>query len=180
MYVKPVANGRDTSMAEDFSSIKSRELYLPEGHDWYDFWTGDKLTGGKKINRDVPFDIIPLYIKAGSILPIGPSVQYASEKKWNELELRIYPGADGKFVLYEDENDNYNYEKGIFSTINCNWDDKKKLLIINERKGNFPGMLQSRTFNIVMISKDKAGGENTVANPDKVVNYTGKKTSVQF
>ena len=123
---------------------------------------------------------MPLYIKAGSILPIGPAVQYAEEKKWDELEIRIYPGTDGKFVLYEDENDNYNYEKGIYSTITFNWDDKKKSLIINDRNGSFPGMLESKTFNVVMVSNNKAVGESTVAAADKVISYTGKKLVVKF
>jgi alpha-D-xyloside xylohydrolase len=180
MYIKPVVKGKDTSYAEDFSTIKSKETYLPVGSDWYDFWTGEKINGGKKTTKETPLDIIPLYIKAGSILPIGPSVQYAAEKKWDELEIRIYPGYDGKFVLYEDENDNYNYEKGVYSTITFNWDDKKKLLTINDRNGGFPGMLENRKFNIVMVSNNKAVGGNTVATADKVISYTGKKIAMKF
>ena len=107
-------------------------------------------------------------------------MQYATEKKWDDLEIRIYPGADGKFVLYEDENDNYNYEKGVYSTITFNWDDKKKLLTINDRTGTFPGMLESRKFNIVLVSSNKAVGENLVSQADKVIIYTGKKVTVKF
>jgi alpha-D-xyloside xylohydrolase len=180
MYIKPVINGRDTSFAEDFSRVKTKETYLPAGSDWYDFWTGEKISGGKKTTKETPLDIIPLYIKAGSMLPIGPAVQYAEEKKWDELEMRIYAGADGKFVLYEDENDNYNYEKGVYSTITFNWDDKKKSLTIDDRNGSFPGMLESRTFNIVMVSNNKAVGENTTAAADKVISYTGKKLVIKF
>jgi len=180
MYVKPVVNGRDTLLAEDFSKIKTKETYLPAGADWYDFWTGEKMNGGKKTTKETPLDIMPLYIKAGSILPIGPVVQYAEEKKWDELEIRIYPGADGKFVLYEDENDNYNYEKGVYSTITFNWDDKKKLLTINDRNGAFPGMLESRTFSVIIINGNKAGGENLVFPPGKVISYAGKKVMVKF
>lgn len=180
MYVKPVANGRDTSMVEDFSKLKTKETYLPAGDDWYDFWTGEKIGGGKKITKEVPLDIMPLYIKAGSILPVGPAVQYAGEKKWDELEIRIYTGAAGKFVLYEDENDNYNYEKGMYSTITFTWDDKKKSLTINDRNGTFPGMLESRKFNLVIVGTNKAAGENTVVAADKVINYTGKKLVVKF
>jgi len=180
MYIKPVINGRDTSFAEDFSAVKTKEAYLPAGTDWYDFWTGEKINGGKKTTKETPLDIIPLYIKAGSILPIGPAVQYAEEKKWDDLEIRIYPGADGKFVLYEDENDNYNYEKGVYSTITFTWDDKKKTLTINDRNGSFPGMLESRKFNIVTVSNNKAVGENTVTAADKVISYTGKKIVVKF
>jgi len=180
MYIKPSVNGRDTIQVEDFSTVKSKETYLPAGNDWFDFWTGEKLPGGTKVNKQTPIDIIPLYVKAGSIIPIGPSVQYAEEKKWDNLEIRIYPEANGKFVLYEDENDNYNYEKGIRSTITFNWDDKKKTLTIDDRKGSFPGMFDSRKFNIVIVSNSKGGGENLINQPDKVIIYKGKKLAVKF
>ena len=91
------------------------------------------------IKKETPLDIIPLYIRAGTVLPMGPEVQYATEKKWDSLDIRIYPGATGSFVLYEDENDNYNYEKGAFSTIKFSWNDKKKQLEISDRTGSFPG-----------------------------------------
>jgi alpha-D-xyloside xylohydrolase len=91
-----------------------------------DFWTGEKHNGGQKISKKTPLDIMPLYVKAGSVLPFGPKVQYSSEKKWDNLEIRIYEGANGEFTLYEDENDNYNYEKGAYSTITFTWDDAKK------------------------------------------------------
>lgn len=180
MYLKPVVNGRDTSFAEDFSTSKTKETYLPAGSDWFDFWTGEKLSGGNKVNKETPIEIIPLYVKAGSIIPVGPSVQYAEEKKWDDLEIRVYPGADGKFVLYEDENDNYNYEKGAYSTITFNWDNKKKTLTISDRNGSFPGMMQERKFNVVLVASGKGTGENLTTNPDSVVHYTGKKTVVKF
>ena len=121
-----------------------------------------------------------MYVKAGSVLPFGPEVQYATEKKWDDLEIRIYPGADGKFVLYEDENDNYNYEKGVYSTIDFNWDDKKKTLTIGERKGSFPEMLAERKFNIVMVAKNKALGINIAEEHDKLVNYNGRKVAIKL
>ncbi len=130
---------KDTN--EDFGPVKTKELYLPKGADWFDFWTGIKFSGGQTIKKETPIDIIPLYVKAGSILPVGPKVQFATEKKWDNLEIRVYEGANGEFTLYEDENDNYNYEKGVFSTITFSWDDAKKILTINDRKGTFPGML---------------------------------------
>ena len=99
-------------------------MYLPAGTNWIDFWTGTQHTGGQTISKETPLNIVPLYVKAGSILPMGPEVQYATEKKWDDLELRIYPGADGEFVLYEDENDNYNYERGQYSEIRFNWNEK--------------------------------------------------------
>ncbi|HEY5371096.1 MAG TPA: TIM-barrel domain-containing protein [Hanamia sp.] len=180
MYIKKTGEGRDAVATEDFSSVKSKEVYLPAGADWYDFWTGEKVSGGEKINKETPFDIIPLYVKAGSIIPIGPNVQYATEKKWDNLDIRIYPGANGNFVLYEDQNDNYNYEKGVYSTINFNWDDKKKTLTIGDRNGSFPGMLSDRKFNIIIVAKNKATGTNIVEQPDKVVNYSGGKVAIKL
>jgi alpha-D-xyloside xylohydrolase len=165
---------------EDFSTLKSRELYLPKGTDWYDFWTGNKYTGGQTIKKEAPIDIIPLYVKAGSILPVGPKVQFTTEKKWDNLEIRVYEGANGEYTLYEDENDNYNYEKGIFSTIAFSWDDSKKVLTINDRKGTFPGMLAERNFNIIRVAKNKGTGTDVVEKFDKAITYKGKKVVVQL
>ena len=167
-------------MQEDWSTIGSIEVYLPKSADWIDFWTGEKLTGGQTISRKTPIDIIPLYVKAGSIIPVGPKVQYATEKKWDDLEIRVYAGADGKFTLYEDENDNYNYEKGMCSTINFNWNEDKKTLTINEREGSFPGMLNERKFNIVYVNKTKGIGMDTNETPDRQVTYRGKKILVKM
>jgi alpha-D-xyloside xylohydrolase len=153
----------------DFTVNKSTELYLPAGVEWYDFWTNETFEGGQEITRETSIDLIPLYIKAGSILPIGPKVQYATEKNWDNLELRVYEGADGEFTLYEDENDNYNYEKGIYSTITFTWNDAKNVLTISDRKGEFPGMLLERKFNIVLVGKT-----------NKVVDFKGKKVTVRF
>jgi len=180
MYSKISIHGKDTTCVEDFSTIKNEEVYLPKGTDWYDFWTGEKYTGGRTLNKETPIDIIPLYVKTGSTLPIGPKVQYATEKKWENLEIRVYPGADGEFTLYEDENDNYDYEKGIYSTITFTWDDVKKVLTINDRKGSFPGMLNERKFSIVRISKNKGVGMDTVEKYDKVITYNGKKIVVKL
>ncbi len=155
----------------DFSTVKKRELYLPGGTNWIDFWTGEMLKGGQTVTKETPIDIMPLYVKAGSIIPIGPDVQYAEEKPWDNLEIRIYEGADGEFTLYEDENDNYNYEKGLYSTIRFSWDDSKKVLTIDEREGSYPGMINERKFEVKIV-----GQENNV----KTVNYTGRKATVQF
>jgi alpha-D-xyloside xylohydrolase len=165
---------------EDFSTLKSRELYLPKGTDWYDFWTGYKFTGGQTIKKEAPMDIIPLFVKAGSILPLGPVVQFATEKKWDDLEIRIYPGADGKFTLYEDENDNYDYEKGLFSTITFNWNDAKKTLTIDDRNGSYPGMLAERKFNIVKVTINKGAGMDTLEKFDKATTYKGEKMVIQL
>jgi alpha-D-xyloside xylohydrolase len=176
MYSKPGT----TVNIEDYSKIKTHEVYLPNGTDWYDFWKGEKLKGGRIVQKEAPINIIPLYVRAGSILPIGPEVQYATEKKWDNLEIRIYPGANGEFTLYEDENDNYDYEKGMYSTIAFTWDDARKVLTINERKGSFPGMLGDRTFNVVVVSQTNGDGMNSVDKIDKVVPYRGGRVVVKL
>jgi alpha-D-xyloside xylohydrolase len=180
MYSKIVVKDNDTTKVGDFSKIKSEAVYLPKGTDWLDFWTGEKHSGGQTINKKVPIEIMPLFVKAGSIIPIGPKVQYATEKKWDNLEIRIYPGADGKFILYEDENDNYNYEKGIYSTITFTWDDAKKVLTIDDRNGSFPEMLIERKFSIVKVSGNNGIGMDAVKKYDKVVTYDGKKILVKL
>ena len=125
-------------MAVDFTQQKSSKAYLPVGTSWFDFWSNQKYDGGQEVTLTTTIDKIPLFIKAGSIVPFGPNVQFATEKKWDNLEIRVYPGANAEFTLYEDENDNYNYEKGIYSTISFTWNDAKKSLTINDRKASFP------------------------------------------
>ncbi len=180
MYSKISVDGNDTTHVEDFSKVKTEEVYLPEGTEWYDFWTGKRIAGGQKISKKIPIDIIPLYIKAGSILPMGPKVQYATEKKWDDLEIRVYPGADGKFVLYEDEFDNYNYEKGNYTTITFFWNDAKKELTISDRQGSYPGMLSERKFNIVKVSINSGVSLDKVNKFDKEVIYKGKTVTVNL
>jgi alpha-D-xyloside xylohydrolase len=181
ILVCPVTNSMySKNTGEDFSVMKTKDLYLPKGADWYDFWTGDKFTGGQTVNKETPLDIMPLYIKAGSILPVGPKVQYATEKQWDNLEIRIYEGADGGFTLYEDENDNYNYEKGAYSTIALSWNDAKKALTVNSRKGSFPGMLAERKFNIVRVAKNKGTGMEVIEKYDHVVTYNGQKIVIKL
>ena len=165
---------------EDFSKTGTQDVYLPKGTKWFDFWTGEALNGGQMVTKEVPIDIIPLYVRAGSIVPFGPKVQYSTEKKWNNLEIRIYPGADGEFVLYEDENDNYNYEKGAYSTIKFTWDDANRTLNIADREGTFPGMLKSRKFNIVVVDKENGTGSAQSTKFTKSVSYGGKKKSVKL
>lgn len=159
--------------------VKAQSVYLPAGTVWYDFWTGVQTEGGKSIEVATPIDILPLFVKAGSIVPWGPKVQYAEEKKWDNLEVRIYPGADGVFTLYEDENNNYNYEQGKNTEISFRWNDKARTLTIGNRKGSFPGMLTSRKFNIVVVGKKNgAGADHSTA--FKVVSYKGKEVTVQL
>lgn len=174
MYTRVVSGeGRNAKREADFTTVKSRNLYLPDGAGWYDFWNNEFTNGGKRVDRDAPIDLIPLYVKAGSILPLGPKVQYVEEKKWDDLEIRVYKGADGSFVLYEDEFDNYNYEKGAYSEIAFNWNDAARRLTIEKRKGDYNGMLKQRRFRVSLI-------EPGVSNEVRTVEYNGGKTVVKL
>jgi alpha-D-xyloside xylohydrolase len=121
---------------------------------------------------------MPLYVRAGSIVPLGPDLQYATEKPADPIELRIYRGANGTFTLYEDENDSYNYEKGVHATIPLSWDDAAHTLTIGDRTGAFPGMLEKRTFRVVFVTENHGTGGSLTGNVDKTVLYSGKKITV--
>ena len=136
----------------------SREVYLPAGTRWVNFWTGESHPGGKTLTVPAPITTIPLFVKAGSIVPLGPDLQYTSEKPADPIEIRVYPGSDGSFTLYEDEGDSYRYEKGVCSTIPFTWDNAKKTLSIGARRGEFPGMLRKRTFRVVLVAPGKGTG----------------------
>lgn len=125
------------------------------------------------------FDIMPVYIRAGSIIPWGPAVQYATEKSWDDLEIRVYPGANATFILYEDENDNYNYEKGVYSTITFRWDDSNRTLHISDREGRYPGMLEKRKFKVVLVNHRSGEGDKPLKG-GKMVNYTGTAIEVKL
>jgi alpha-D-xyloside xylohydrolase len=157
----------------------TRHLYLPNTN-WFDFWTGEERKGGKAIDAPAPLERLPLYVKGGSILPLGPDIEYASEKAADPLELRVYPGADGSFTLYEDENDSYNYEKGAYSTIPLSWNHKTRTLTVGERSGSFPGMLEKRTLRIVIVRKDHGAGGELTTEPDGQIAYVGKAIELSF
>ena len=140
----------DDGRSVDWTATKSAVKYLPKGATWYDFWTNKQYKGGQTVTLETTFDRVPMFVRAGSILPLGPEMQWVGEKKWDDLELRVYPGADGQFVLYEDEGDNYNYEKGVYSIIQFSWNDKMHTLTISDRQGSYPGMLQNRQFVIIL------------------------------
>ena len=141
---------------------RSREVYFPDCEGWYDFYTNEFIAGGRSEVVDAPYDRMPLYVRAGSIVPLGPEIQWSDEKPADVIDLYIYQGADGSFTLYEDENVNYNYEKGLYSMIEFDYDDDNRLLSIGERRGEFPGMLEERVFNVVPVSKDGVGKTQTV------------------
>ncbi|HUI29267.1 MAG TPA: TIM-barrel domain-containing protein [Candidatus Acidoferrales bacterium] len=157
---------------------KAAKVYLPKCDGWFDFWTGKKYEGGRDVIADAPIGKIPLFVRTGSIIPMGPFMQYSTEKFADPIELRVYTGADANFTLYEDENDNYDYEKGIYSTIEFKWADSTHTLTIGKRQGKFPGMMRTRTFNIVVVSPNHGTGVDTTEKADKVVKYDGRKKTV--
>ncbi len=165
---------------EELTVSDNRSVYLPAGTKWIDFWTGESLSGGASVQKKTPLDVLPLYVKAGSILPWGPKVQYSGEKKWDALEVRVYPGADGSFVLYEDEADNYNYEKGLYSEIPFTWNDASRELVLGKRKGSFEGMLQNRTFHIVYVTPENGAGDAPSSYVNQMVTYTGEEIKVNL
>ena len=145
-----VRSQKDEVRSVDWTATKSATKYLPKGTSWYDFWTNKQYQGGQRVTIETTLDRVPMFIRAGSILPLGPEMQYVGEKDWDNLELRVYPGADGSFLLYEDEGDSYNYEKGVYSVIQFSWNDKSRMLTIGTRQGAYSGMLQNRQFTIVL------------------------------
>lgn len=155
------------------------EVYLPAGTAWYDFWTNERIDGGRKLMRPCPITEMPVYVRAGSIMPWGPEVQYSSEKPWDDLEIRVYPGADGKFVLYEDRGDGYEYERGQYTLTEFRWDDATRTLTIGARKGKYPKMLTHRRFNIVMVGKDSGRGDGAMK-VTRTVEYDGKEITMKF
>ena len=155
----------------------ARPVYLPEAK-WYDFWTGSTIDGGHMINAITPLDRLPLYVRAGSIVPLGPDQEWSTEKPEDPIEIRIYRGADGDFTIYEDENDTYDYEKGAYATIALHWDDAGHTLTIGDRKGQFPGMLENRTFRVVFVHENHGVGVNATDEIDKVVQYSGRQIVV--
>ncbi len=166
---KEVRGQKEEVRSVDWSQSKTITKYLPKGIDWYEFWTNKRMKGGQSITIQATLDQVPMFVRAGSILPLGPEMQYVGEKPWDNLELRVYPGADGSFVLYEDEGDNYNYEKGVYSTITFQWNDKTHIMTIGNRQGSYPGMLQKRQFTIVLPDGQR-----------QTVSYEGQQLQVKW
>ncbi len=153
----------------NWNEEKTVGKYLPKGTDWYDFWTWERYRGGQTVTLNTSLDHVPMFVRAGSILPLGPEMQYVGEKTWDNLEIRVYPGADASFTLYEDEGDNYNYERGVYATIPMQWNDKTRTLVIGQRKGQYPGMFQSRRFTVVLP-------DGTI----KIVEYSGSEIQLKI
>ena len=151
----------------DWLAAKTTTKYLPKGAAWYDFWTNQRYQGGQTVTIATSLDRVPMFVRAGSILLMGPEMQYVGEQSWDNLEVRIYPGANATFTLYDDEGDGYGYENGICATIDFKWDDKAHTLNIGDQQGSYPGMLKQRKFTIVLPN-----GQS------QEVNYDGKHLSV--
>lgn len=163
--------------------VTNRDVYLPgESEKWTDFWTGESLNGGQSISKPVDIHTMPIYVKSGSIVPWGPKVQYSTEQGWDSLEIRIYPGADGSFTLYEDEFDNYNYENGQCTEIPFTWNEASQQLTIGQRKGSYNGMKPHRKFRIVLVDADNnlGLGSRQSVRFSRIIDYTGEPVSVKL
>ena len=158
---------------------RSRPVYLPQSAGgWYDFWTGMPAAGGQNLDAAAPYDAMPLFLRAGSIIPFGPDLQYTGEKPADPITLRVYTGADGTFTLYEDDGKTYDCDHGACARIPFNWDDAARTLTIGDRQGSYPGMLTTRTFNVVLVEKNKPVGFSFTPAPDQTVNYQGKSVKL--
>ena len=152
----------------DFSEEKTATKYLPKGANWYEFYTEKLYKGGRNVTFTTTIDRTAMFVKAGTILPLAPVMQYAQQSQWDNLDIIVYPGSNAVFTLYEDEGDNYNYERGVYSTITMKWNDSQRTFTVETRQGQFPGMLQNRKFNI------RIAGTEAV----KTVDYNGNAVSV--
>ena len=159
----------------------SRNVYLPKQKGWYDFYTGKHYAGGQTIVADAPFDKIPVFVPEGSILPVGPEMEWSDQKKAELIDLYVYAGKDGSYTLYEDEGTNYNYEKGKYAMIDFKYNDAQKTLTIGARKGSFDGMLQKRRFNVILVKAQNNQGVNLAKAPKgKMVKYAGQAVTVKL
>ena len=158
---------------------RSREVYFPETTGWYDFYTGEYVRGGQTLKVNAPYERMPLFVREGAIIPYGPDIQYTSEKPADRITIYIYGGQNGSFTLYEDEGDNYNYEKGRYATIEFTYDESSKSLIIGDRKGEFNGMLKERTFNVVYLDKTHSQPFD-LKTKGKEIKYNGKKLVIKL
>lgn len=160
--------------------LRNREVYLPETDGWYDANTGEFLEGGQSITANAPYDILPMYVKAGSIVPMGPEIEYTDQKPADPITVIVYAGADGQFELYEDEGTNYNYENGNFSLIPISWSEKDQTLTFGKRQGQFNGMIQNRVFRILKADSKNAIVLDNPGDQYKEIKYNGNQVEVSF
>jgi alpha-D-xyloside xylohydrolase len=159
---------------------RTRSVYLPDGGGWYNFFTGSFYEGGQYLDADAPYTSIPIFVREGSIVPVGPEIQYTSEKPADPITLFVYTGKDGEFTLYEDEGINYNYEKDAYTVIPLLYSEADRTLTVGARKGEFAGMPATRTFRIVTVSKEKPFALNFDATPDAVAEYSGSEIKIEL
>jgi alpha-D-xyloside xylohydrolase len=159
---------------------RERDVYFPKNTGWYDFYNGAYIEGGQSKKTDAPYERMPLFVKAGSIIPAGEEIQYTSEKPDAPVTFYIYAGKNASFTLYEDEGTNYNYEKGKYSTISIQYNDRTKEVSLGERQGSFDGMAVQRKFHVVLIDKDKAKGFDSHPVPYATVVYNGNKQTIRL
>ncbi|HLZ54080.1 MAG TPA: DUF5110 domain-containing protein, partial [Verrucomicrobiae bacterium] len=160
---------------------RTRPVYLPAtAGGWYDFWNGEWRAGAQTMDAPAPYDAIPIYVRAGSIVPIGPEIQYTGEKPADPITLHIYAGANGRFTLYEDDGLTYGYEHGAFARIPILWDDARHTLTLGKRQGTFKGMLSERTFNLVLVTKEKPAGFSFAPMPERSIKYNGRPVQMKF
>jgi alpha-D-xyloside xylohydrolase len=154
------------------------KVYLPAGTDWINFWTGDKVAGGREITTPAPLETLPLFVRAGSIVPMGPVMQYATEKPDAPYEIRVYPGADGRFTIYEDDNETYAYKKGAHATIPLTWNEQRRELTLGARAGEFPGLVRERLYRVVFVKPGRGVGALNSDRVDVEVRYTGAAITI--
>ena len=157
---------------------RTRKVYFPSQCGWYDFYTGRYIQGGQHLEVDAPYERIPVFVPEGSILPIGPAMEWSDEKPAELINLYVYAGKDATFQLYEDEGINYNYERGDYSTIDIRYEDATHTLTIAQREGSFEGMLQQRRFNVVLINKDTPKALNLDNPQGMLIEYNGEEVKV--
>ncbi|HMH20853.1 MAG TPA: TIM-barrel domain-containing protein, partial [Puia sp.] len=175
---------------------QNRDLYLPAGQGWYDLYSGRYTAGGQRISADAPYERMPVFVKEGSVIPFGPALQYTGERLADSITLVVYTGRDASFSLYEDEDTNYNYEKGAWSSIPVRYNESGRTLTIGKRTGEFPGMLRQRVFSIMWVTKDRPvplqavlGSGDAVTDPSPVsagllpaatIQYSGEEKSIKM
>ncbi len=174
----PMYYGPNSTKISDMPKVRS--VYLPKGQDWFDFWTGTRLAGGQRVVADAPLEIMPLFVRAGAILPFGPIIQHADDGLGEPLELRIYAGSDGEFTFYEDAGDGYDFEQGAFALTHCRWKDATRTLHFAARQGDFPGLVCERLYHLVVVDEEHGRGVVPTSNPRQTVAYQGQALSVKL
>ena len=161
-------------------NVRERSVYLPVAPGWYDLWSGEMAAGGTTVTAPAPYDSIPIHVKAGSIVPMGPELMYTDEKPADPIVLWVYAGTDGEFSLYEDDGLSHGYEKGEYCRIPIRWNNATRTLRIAQREGSFAGIQKQRTFQVVLVSKDRPVGFSFTPKVDKSVRYDGAAVDVRL